>query len=251
MIRQYLKIFRELKKMNKKTMKYAENSFCDYIFRQIGTLISPAFIILRLHPTSINFINLFLGVIAFLVVYFNEEFLNYSILVFYLSVLVDNTDGNVARYTKVASFYGRFMDGIFDILVAGFLRLSIFYFILRNYNYDILIILSLLSILFIPITHLYYDRYSAIVRWSNHLNKTKLKPYIRNKYGKNINFLLIDIQHFILFFILIFYQSKSLLENLILIFLIFSILHFIFNTLLHFKYSYKFLKNSPNLKRNI
>ena len=250
MNQQYFKILRNLKTENRQTMKFVNCSFFDYFFRQVGTFLSPAFIILKIHPTTINMINLICGMIAFLTVYLNEDFLNYGIMIYYLSVIVDNTDGNIARYTKHASFFGRFVDGLIDIIVLGFIRLALFYFILKNYDSEVLLLLSLLSILLISITHLYYDRYSAISRWSNELNKTKVNPYIRNKYGKKINFLMIDLQHLFLLLILIFYQQKEFLENFILLFLILSITHFIFNSYIHIRYSYKFLKNSKNPKRN-
>ena len=51
---------------------------------------------------------------------------------FFISFVLDFSDGIVARYKKVSSFHGRFIDGLFDILVLGFIHIIVINHILTS-----------------------------------------------------------------------------------------------------------------------
>ena len=74
---------------------------------------------------------------------------------------------------KKTSFHGRFIDGLFDIIVIGFLHIIFINYLLsienklfnKNFYY--------ITLLLLPIQHLILDRFSALARWCNDINKRK------------------------------------------------------------------------------
>lgn len=244
------KILIKLKNQNKKTLMFSQNTFRDYVFRLIGVYISIIFIKCRFHPTTINILNFLVGLSALILIFINNENLKYSIALFQIAYFIDLTDGNVARYNNIASFWGRFLDSVIDILVGGFIYVVLFYYSLLNFNSSSLIVLGMFATLFHPIYHMIYDKYSSLARWSNLDNKTKIVPYIRLIKGKKINSTLLDFE-FLLLISLLFVTNKSAIFYIIYTFFVVGVLKFFFNLCLHLIYSRKYMANSQNQNRNV
>ena len=105
------------------------------------------------------------------------------------SFILDFTDGMVARFHKKSSFNGRFIDGLFDIIVFGLLHIILFETVVQKeisffYSYFYLV-----TILIYPVQHFIMDRYSAIARWINEIQGKKIKqPYYRNSFFGKTHF---------------------------------------------------------------
>ena len=242
-------IFLKVKKANKKSLMFSQMGVRDYILRHIGVYLSVIFIKCKLHPTAINIFNFFLGLLALITIFLDHTNLKISTLFFLLAYFFDLTDGNVARFKNIASFWGRFLDSVIDILVGGFFYVVLFYYSLLNFNSLSILILAIFALLFHPIYHMIYDKYSSLARWSNLDNKTNIAPYIRLTKGKNITLFFLDTE-FLLLISLLFINEKKIIFYVICMFFIIGILKFLFNLILHTYYSRKNMIYSKNQKRN-
>ena len=196
------KMIRELKRVN---LHQITNTYStETIFKIIGVYVTPLFIYLKCSANTATVIALIVGLSAGIThIIFGYESYHICISLFLLSVIIDFCDGSIARLTNTPSFFGRFMDGLFGILVIGFLQISIFYNIITDYtsykdiydyfNYDVIFILALISIFLTPIQHLIYDRYSTFIRWINEEHGIDLKPTLRYEISFKIINLLDDI----------------------------------------------------------
>ena len=174
-----------------------------------------------------------------------------SILFIFFSIIVDYTDGNLARYLSKTSFFGRFIDGVIDIFVITLFRLGLcYYFFFQNENLNVFFTFFLiLVIVTTPINHFIFDRYSALIRWSNETNKEKNVPYIRfsNNLNGKINLNLVDINYIILFLIPFIYKT---FDFVIILYLISTFLCNAFNIILHISTASKTMKDLSNENRN-
>ena len=184
---------------------YNHNSFFEGIYRLLAILISPIF--LKINPNLISICSLLLGFIGLFLSFFLSLDINLVIIFFLLSFILDFTDGLIARYTRKTSFHGRFLDGLFDIFVIGFLHII---FIIKLINLDFLTIGSfyfifcLITICIMPVQHLILDRLSSLARWCNEINKNMfIKPYYRNTFYNKLTMLFFDLQHLCVFYILV------------------------------------------------
>ena len=196
------KMIRELKRVN---LHQITNTYStETIFKIIGVYVTPLFIYLKCSANITTVIALIVGLSAGIThMIFGYESYHICISLYLPSVLIDYCDGNIARLTNTPSFFGRFIDGLFDILVIGFLQISILYNIFTDYtsykdihdffNYDVVFIVAIISIFSTPIQHLIYDRYSAFIRWINAEHGIDLKPSLRYEISFKIINLLDDI----------------------------------------------------------
>ena len=193
-----MKLIKKLLETNKIFFfNYNHNSFFEGLYRFFGILISPLFI--KLSPNLISFLSLICGFIGLILSIFFSLKMNFIIIFFIFSFVLDFTDGIVARITNKTSFYGRFIDGLFDIFVISFLHIV---FLIHLINIQIIDILSiyfifcLVLLILLPIQHLILDRFSSLARWCNDVNNNKkIKPYYRNIFFGKITKLLFDFQH--------------------------------------------------------
>lgn len=176
---------------------YNYNSFFEGLYRLFGILVSPLFI--KLNPNFLSLLSLICGLMGLVLSIFFSLQINFVIIFFIFSFVLDFTDGIVARAVGKTSFYGRFIDGLFDIFVISFLHIVFLIHIINNKFTDILdifFIFFLIVITLIPIQHLILDRFSSLARWCNEINNNKkIKPYYRNIFFGKITKFLLDSQH--------------------------------------------------------
>ena len=195
-------MIRELKKVNLYQITNIYST--ETIFKIVGGYVTPLFIYLKCSANITTVIALLVGLSAGIIyLLFGYESYYICISLYLLSILIDYCDGNIARLTNTPSFFGRFIDGLFDILVIGFFQISIFYNIVSDYtsyediyalfNYDTILMIVTTSIFLTPIQHLIYDRYSAFIRWINTEHGVDLKPTLRYEISFKIINLLDDI----------------------------------------------------------
>ena len=129
-----------LKYIKKNYLIIIKTPFFESLYRLLAIIIFP--IIKNLKPNFITFIRISFGFVV-LVAFLNNYIINLNIiLLFFLaSFILDFSDGMVARYQKKTSFNGRFLDGLFDIIVLGILHI-IFYEIIKNEGKNFFILIS-------------------------------------------------------------------------------------------------------------
>ncbi len=176
---------------------YDYNSFFEGLYRLFGILVSPLFI--KLNPNFLSLLSLICGLMGLVLSIFFSLQISFVIIFFIFSFVLDFTDGIVARAVGKTSFYGRFIDGLFDIFVISFLHIVFLIHIINNKFtdiFDIYFIFFLIVITLVPIQHLILDRFSSLARWCNEMNNDKkTKPYYRNIFFGKITKFLLDSQH--------------------------------------------------------
>ncbi len=227
---------------------YDKSSVFESIYRLLAIIIFP--LLKKLNPNFISFLSILFGFAALIISIFQDgSILNILIIFFLISFILDFSDGMIARYQKKTSFHGRFIDGLFDIIVIGFLHIIFINYILstennlfdKNFYYTTLLLL--------PIQHLILDRFSALARWSNNINKrNKIQPYFRDTYLNYLTRLLLDLQHFCIFLVLFlnFYEGDFIIE----LYFILSFSASIITLFLYVFLSKKFLSKTSNQSDN-
>ncbi len=220
----------------------------DTLFRYISFYVTPIFYYLRISPNSITTISLMTGVYgSILIIVYGQDYLQTGILLFFLSIIIDYCDGNIARILNIPTFYGRFLDGFVDTIVLGSLQIAFILIMMSdnhiyvdilgfNINHNLVFIVLLISLFSTPIQHFIYDRYSSYIRWIKEEHNKKLSPTIKTEISfRFINFLS-DLQ--ILLIVLCAFSSKY-------IFIYFLIN--LFSTLLIVSYHLHFSRKNMNI----
>tara|TARA_Y100000590_G_scaffold468563_3_gene651738 strand:+ start:4562 stop:5311 length:750 start_codon:yes stop_codon:yes gene_type:complete len=235
----YKELFEKTKEVNKTQNVLFKSSLFEFLFRKISFFVTPFFIKLCISPNIISGIGLVLGLMGSSLIFFTTDFsIRLSFAFFFIASVIDFVDGNVARMTNKSSFYGRFIDGIIDIIILSIYRFALCYYIVANIGVNFLFWVGVTACIITPFHHLIYDRFSSYARWSNEENDTNILPYIRRKVSAKAAFFLVDLQ-LLIFFLIPFFISSSLIEFLFLVYFITIILsgfHAIFS---HIIYSYK------------
>ena len=239
-----------LKKNKLYFFNYSKNYFFGGFYKLCAVLISPLF--LTLSPNFISLLNLlsgFSGLILFIVFSFN---LKIVIIFFLLSFILDFVDGLIARILNKSSFYGRFIDGLIDLFVFGFLHLILLFYLLKTSNHIIsnfFYLFYFVTIFLLPIQHLILDRFSALARWCNKINKdNKIRPYYRNEYLNKFTLLFVDLQHLSIFLIL--FVGEFYISYIINFFFLISFLASICSIFIYFSLSKKKFIFTSNQKDN-
>ena len=224
-MKNYLKIFKNISNKTSKIYNLTNESFCQVLFCRISYLITPLFIILKLNPNFLTLINFTISILmGIFIIIGTEQYFNLGIIFYLLYRILDFSDGTVARYFSISTFYGRFIDGLADIFLNAFLlfSLSIYGFQLFE-NMSLLILGSLASILTI-FDSLIYDKYAALVRWHNKENNKKVLPYIKRSFLPKLPKIYNDIYSLLIISLLFLNQEQNLfLIAFILIFIFFII----------------------------
>lgn len=88
-----------------------------FFFRPLSLLITPLFVRARLSPNLISFFRLLVSIVAMLLLFSHDfQIRIIGILVFTFSEVLDYVDGNVARVMKSKTFFGKWFDGLVDLL---------------------------------------------------------------------------------------------------------------------------------------
>jgi phosphatidylglycerophosphate synthase len=151
-----------IKTIRKKGDKKGASSF-NYqqrFSRYIAVYFTWIFLKLKITPNAITISNIFLGFFGtFLMVFHNSYTFLVGIFLIYITLILDSSDGQVARITGNCSKRGQFLDGIYSYTLAaglyGFLALGS-YLILRDFRLLIAGFIAIIFTLFSSIS--YRDR---------------------------------------------------------------------------------------------
>ena len=240
-----IEIFKKVLKQNEKIYNIKSTAIILLFFSKISYLFSPFLILLKINPNKITYFNFLTSIILVTLIFFasnQNNFIIYGVLLYFSCLIIDFCDGTVARYFKITSFYGKFIDGLVDVFLKTFLILSLSVYGFEMSGDKLILILGSLSSLLASFDTFILDRYSATVRWFNKENKKDIKPYIRKVFLPRLTFLYSDIFIISIGFVLLTKDYPEIFNyNLLLIFFI-SSLSAIQNLIIHIFFSYKNLK---------
>jgi hypothetical protein len=97
-----------------------------FVYRPVSFWVTPPFIWVGLSPNQVTLLSLGVmwGGIACLVIggYVNTLI---GVGLYFVGVILDYVDGNIARFYGTGSHFGKFLDGISDTLARAFLYLAV------------------------------------------------------------------------------------------------------------------------------
>lgn len=132
-----------------------------FILRKLSGFISKLFLRTSLTPNQVTIIGLILGLLSGLLFSFGGYTYNISAgLIFFLSVVFDQSDGEMARLKYMESEFGRILDIISDTIVHAAVVAGITYSVYKTVGSDFIIGLGLLAMFGISISVLlttYFD----------------------------------------------------------------------------------------------
>ena len=237
-----LTIYQKVLSQNEKIYNLKSTPITLLIISKISYFFSLYLILLRINPNKITYFNFLISIISIFFIFFSSkenDFIIYGISFYFLCLIIDFCDGTVARYFKITSFYGKFIDGLVDIFLKTFLILSLSFYGFEMTGEKLILIIGCISSLLSSFDTFILDRYSAIVRWFNKDNKKNFDPYIRKNFLFKLTSFYNDI--FIIFIGLILITKSFPLifyYNLMIIFFISSI-SAIHNLGIHIFFSHK------------
>ncbi len=236
----YIKIYKELSEINNKEKTLSNQNLINYFFYKISNFITPIFIILRFSPNLITILNFCIGIFSCLLIMFNQNYLVYGIIVFFIFRIFDCVDGSIARYEK-KTFFGKFLDATFDAIIHPLFFISIaFYFFNFSENKNLLIFGVFSSLLFL-VEILILDKFGSLVRWCNEQNSNDHPPYIRRKNFYRLNLILRDLIFLGLIFLMFLNEYSLLFGSIYIAINCCLLLSAIFNISMHVFFAKKYL----------
>ena len=209
----YIKIYKQVSEKNNKERTFSNQNLFNYFFCKLSNFITPIFIIFRFPPNLITVLNFCLGVFSCLLIIFEQNYLAYGIIIFFMFRVFDNVDGSMARYEK-KTFFGKFLDATSDAIIHPLFFISIaFYYFNFSENKNLLIFGVFSSLLFL-VEILILDKFGSLVRWCNEQNSNNYPPYIRRTNFYRFNLILRDLIFLSLVF-LIFIDENAFLFQLV------------------------------------
>jgi len=245
----FKEIYRSTVRINKNKFLFPHAPISDYAFRQLSFFLTPFFIIGHFSPNTISVFGLLIGLIsAGLIAFGSNNLFPLGILLYFFGIIVDYCDGNVARITQRSTFFGRFIDGVIDIILLCAIRLALVSVVLYKIQNEGLMWIGITCAVLTPFHHLYFDRYSAFARWINQETKTNIKPYIKSHIFPRANNILLDLQFLCLLLMSLMIENNNFIYLCSLYFLI-NITMGVFYIIIHTIYSYNNMKVSASEHR--
>ena len=231
-----------LQKARESTIEKAAHQrkrFVIVFFRELGFYITPIFLFMNVTANKITTLGLILGLVAAALIW-NQNVIM-GIVVYFIVVLLDHVDGTVSRIKGEATFYGRFIDGFFGIVIESSLKLSLSALVAQKNGLDIIVWSGIVSSVLTPLHHLFYDRYSTFVRWIKEEGHTlKTKPYIRPSMSGLFN-TLSDAQSILIFSLPVYFLSDYW-EWIILIYFLLNIYLALYTLIYYTKSAYVYFR---------
>jgi phosphatidylglycerophosphate synthase len=164
-----------------------------------------------------------------------------GIILYFVYNILDCVDGNIARIKKNPTFYGRFIDAFFGIIIGSLIIFGTSIFCKNFLENNNLYLLGLITTIIYPFGQFIFDKYSALARWQNDETRKKIKPYIWKESVSKYFIFLKDLPIF-LFLSLLFISNLKLIEIILFLYFMLNIFFDIYLIILHI------YKSSKNMK---
>ena len=194
----YIELYKRVKSSFKRPGLF-DLPFVEHLKRELSFFITPLFLKWDVTPNQASCLNYCIGVAAAILISIGYHWsLVAGLVIFFISEVVDRVDGNIARTTGTSSFFGKFLDGLFDIATFTLLSFALSVYVYINSGSGLLFWLGGINTVLTPFQHFILDRYSAYARWINESSSLQLKPYIRLEKGAGFLNILFDLQYVVL-----------------------------------------------------
>ena len=224
----------EKEKENKKTV------WEHYFARKIAFLFLPIFLKLKISANKISFLSIFIGIVAAILIATGDFFMIImGGILMQIWLVLDKTDGLVARYRKTISRTGKFLEELNGSLMVILFFLSIGFAASRipgwfpfSISSTIFLFLGLATSLFIAFRHLIFGYFRTIFSEPNENNNLVGSGIMSNLYNFSLKFtgvyslaqpifLLAVIFNFLGLYIFVYFVIHALLMILSVIYLIY------------------------------
>jgi len=240
MLNEYKILFKKVIKRSYRLYHFKHEAITIYLMAMVSFFVTPFLIILNFSANLITSLNFFIATLSlFLIFTLNSYFYICGIILYLVNRILDFCDGNVARFNRKSTFYGRFLDAIVDIFYEPLLLFAIHYYCYKIYFNELLFIFGSISAFFCAYGSCIADKYSSLARWSNEINKKKILPYLRKSINPRVNFLLYDFYYLCLISTPFFISDKNNLILVIFFLTIFTFIFNIYNIVIHIIYAKK------------
>ena len=243
----------ELKIVNSKQISNPYS--LEALFKIIAIYLTPLFYYLKINANQLTWMHFITSASgAIVIIALGYDYYAYGVTLYFLGVMMDFCDGSIARISNNATFYGRFLDGLLDVVKDIMIQSSLLVIIYNNSDIidnlfnepsnTYILALCVLAVGLTPIHHLIYDRYSALARWANEENSINIFPTLRYIISfRTIDFLL-DLQY--IFLVVIIFSLDFIIYYFIVVFVT-----SIYVMFLHIYYSKKYMNINASDHRDI
>lgn len=174
--------------------------------RLIGRRLSIYFTWLFLHtsltPNAVTVISLFPALIGVgLMAYPTTSALVWGFILFNLYIIIDSSDGEMARYYKKMSSFGHYMDGILHVLIYSGLYISLGTNVYLRTSNAWYLILGLVTALAYAISSFIFHTDPELERGNNYLKLRKKDSKLMYLMINIYNFITGDLNIFLFLFI--------------------------------------------------
>ena len=139
----YTELIQKAKDSTSETATHQRKRIVVVFFRKLGFYIAPIFLFTNVSANKITTLGLILGLLASGLIWNQNVII--GIIVYFFVVLLDHVDGTIARIKGEATFYGRFIDGFFGIVIDSSIKLSLCALILKENGFDIIVWIGITS----------------------------------------------------------------------------------------------------------
>ena len=196
----------DAKKSTVETSAHTSEQLIVVFFKNLGFYVAPIFLHFNFSANQVTVIGLILGMLAATLIWSGQVIT--GIAIYFLVYVLDFVDGTIARTRGEATFFGRFIDGFFGIIILTCMRVSLSTLFIEKTYGMIIMWLGIFSAVLTPMHHLFYDRYSTFVRWiKEEGHQIEISPYLRPKMSRITN-VLFDTQNLLLFCLPLYYWNN-------------------------------------------
>jgi phosphatidylglycerophosphate synthase len=140
----------------KRTTSYYVSPWVErHIHRTVSIYITKFFLTLGLSANQATLIGFIFGIIGSTMMAFTDPlYWVLSGIILYIYVLIDHSDGEIARYRKSASIFGRYFDDISGTFIRLYFLVCFSIGIYRIFSCSVFLIIGLITILFSSVFYL-------------------------------------------------------------------------------------------------
>ncbi|MHC4267394.1 MAG: CDP-alcohol phosphatidyltransferase family protein [Planctomycetota bacterium] len=142
------------KKSDQPVISHSDSPIIDrYIIRKISGFISGLLVKTPVTPNQVTIVSLVIGIVA--AVFFSHGAHTCTIIasvLYYISTVLDQCDGEVARFKRMESDFGRIFDIIVDSIVNASIVIGITFAIYKTNGSGLTIVAGLLAMMGIVIS---------------------------------------------------------------------------------------------------
>tara|TARA_B100001057_G_C22602743_1_gene853449 strand:+ start:126 stop:881 length:756 start_codon:yes stop_codon:yes gene_type:complete len=185
------------------------------LFRLVSIYFTILLIFLKFKPNSVTILSIIFGILS--AIFYYLGYLNFGSLFLFISITLDFSDGEVARYNNSGSLEGEYLDLILHWVLHPIILSSITLYAFNNDTSNkYILILGFLSVIGSILISLVRTYAKYVVLWLN-INKINIKSGSTSlsKFSNNSlsNFVSKILEMYDFPYIMLFVILSSLIEN--------------------------------------